>query len=422
MCFCCCGCCCNSQSSKCIETSILLLSIINFISPLFLLIFVKLSHINLTTKILLIITIVFTLLNLISIIIIYICRKKSLINTTKNSFSLCLSRIGLILCILSFILSIIIEAFIKINLTELDYPCSDFVYGISNITKNENGEIIWFRNLASEDFSQEEKEFCETVHNKKYYAKICSTIEYIITYISTSFIEIFTIILTFLWHNDSRRIMARVDGALGNRKFFAGRGSLNAANIYRNQIIQNEEINKQRAEIEHKRRSVVSNLHLAKKKKNAIGYIRNKNFNSVDEEAGSSSSKKMYIHKRNRNMINNDNSSEKSIKYFSSTKLRKVKKKKIKKPCVKKSSDNVVIKNLRKSAKYENHNKNENNENNSINKNENEFKKEDNINIINSPRKRKIFENDDITGGSYENNKNKNKKEENIIKLNVIEN
>ena len=441
MCFCCCGCCCNSQSSKCIEISILLVSIINLLSPTLILVFIKLNHISLATKIFLIIVIVFCFLNLISIIVILVWRSKAVINTTKNSAGLCFTRVGLVLCILSFLVSIILEAIIKSNLTQLDYPCNDFVYGISNITSGEEGDIIWFRYLSNEGFTEKEKEFCQSVKDNDYYSNICSNIEYIITYISTSFIQLCTIILSFLWYNDGRRVSAKVDGALGNRTTFGGRGSVygGAPNMYNGGQFgqqyggigvysQGNGISPQLVGING---NLVMNMNFGRRRNTVINYARcNRNaaFNSVNEDVVnvSDNSKNISDHKKISSR-NNDNISERSkgsIENFSSTKLRRVKKKKKRKSRVKISSNNVVFKEITRNKKHKKSDRIENIENISEGKNENESKEKKISNKINSPVKEEIAENEvntDIDKNSESNKSKNNKNENNIKKLYINE-
>ena len=429
---CCCSRCCNSQTSKCIETSILLLSIINFIGAMLILICVKLSHITFTTKIFLIIIIVFTIFNLLSIIFIYLWRNKELINTSKNSPGLCFTRIGLVLCILLFFLSIYTEVSLKNNLTDLDYPCLNYVYGI-NMTSDENGDIIWVRNLANEGFTEKEKEFCELNQDPYYYADICSYREYAITYISPSMIEILTIVLCFFWHNDGKRIKARVDGALGNRTSFGGRGSIYAGNIYgANHFRQQygmavfDQNNILRSPYVDIRGNIVMNMNFGRKRNSVVNYMRsgrNSVFNNVNDNINANEN--ICGNKKDISR-NNDNSSERSknsIGNYSSTRLRVVKKKKRRKSKIKTNRNNIVVQDLNRNINNKNNNKNENIENIPENKNENENKEEQTKNKNNVPVKEGIKENEEvITGGNNEKNKDKNiKDEKNTIKLNVIE-
>ena len=201
ICFCCCNCC-NSYTSKCVEISILTLSSITFICSVSKIIIIKFSHLNMPCLILLIISILFSLIMILLSIFITIFRKKGIINSNKNSMSICFVYIGLFMSLIIFITSIVSESLIQAHFNEINHPCKNYSYDTP--IKDNNG--IYFRILSTDEFCKNKE--------KNYNAKICSDYEYTLSYLTASFIEFSCIILSFLWFNDSKRIKGRIDGAM----------------------------------------------------------------------------------------------------------------------------------------------------------------------------------------------------------------
>ena len=208
MCICCCFCnFCNSYSSKCVEYCILLLSSITFICSILGFVCIKWPHLTTACSILLILLIAFTTCLELSSITIIIFRHKGSINKDKNSFSTYLALVCLILTIVIFIISLISESLIQTHFKDIDYPCKD----IKNI-KDPN--VIIFRSLSLEILTEEQKiQFCQN-KNLDYNAKICSNLEYTMSYLTSSIIEFCSLILIFFWYNDFRRIREKISGEL----------------------------------------------------------------------------------------------------------------------------------------------------------------------------------------------------------------
>ena len=246
MCICCCfGFCCDSYSSKCIESFILILSLLNTVSSIIPFGLVKLSHLTLTTKVFLIILCVSTLINLLSISLILLWRNKKIINKNKNSTACCLTKIGILFCALSFIISVSVENLMKSNLNKLNYPCSSYIYGLNDL--NDDNVLILSDNNSNDDFTEEEKKLCEKVQDNAYNSKICSDTEYIINYLSPSIIQLCTFLLWIFWYYDFRRISNKVDGAfdrkteeiLKRQQIFGAQYDPNGIYIYGQQDIIN---------------------------------------------------------------------------------------------------------------------------------------------------------------------------------------
>ena len=208
MCICCCFCnCCNSYSSKCVEFCILTLSSATFICSILGFVFIKWSHLTIASSILLIILIALSTFMEISSICIIIFRYKGTIHQKTNSLSSYFALFSLIFSIIILLLSLVAESLVQTNFKDLDYPCKD-------ISLKNDQNVILFRFLSLEFLSDEEKlQFCKS-KNINYNAKICSNLEYTMSYLTASIIEFCSLILSFFWYNDYRRIKEKVDGEL----------------------------------------------------------------------------------------------------------------------------------------------------------------------------------------------------------------
>ena len=208
MCICCCCCCncCNSFSSKCIELSIFVLSSLTFIFSILEISIIKWNHLTSTTFTLLIILVIFSSIMTLSSLTILFYRFKKIINKKRNSMARCLARIGLFISIVLFFMSVIVESMIQSKFNDIDHPCKNYNRQI------QNDDVIYFRNIRILT-NDKNIELCKD-KSSDYDAKLCSNLEYTISYVSATIIEFCTLILIFLCFNDLRRIKEKVDGAL----------------------------------------------------------------------------------------------------------------------------------------------------------------------------------------------------------------
>ena len=184
MCICCCFCnCCNSYSSKCVEFCILVLSSITFLCSFVCSLCINYSHLTTTCFVLLVIQIFFSAFMTTSVLCIVIFRFKGSVNKNKNSISCYFAVISLALSILIFLISLVAESLIQTHFKYIDYPCKD-----KPIQSDQN--TIVFRFLSLEVITDEQRnEFCKD-KTYDYYASICTKLEYTMSYLTSSIIEI----------------------------------------------------------------------------------------------------------------------------------------------------------------------------------------------------------------------------------------
>lgn len=298
MCICCCCCnLCNSFSSRCIEISILVLSLCTLIVSLLEIIIIKWNHLDTSTFILLMILVLFSAIITFNSSLILIYRLQRVINKKRNSISLCFARIGFLLTIPTFVISIIAESMIQTNFKNINYPCKN----MNNNNNNEDYDYGNTRMLSDNTYN----DFCKD-KNSNYNLKICSDLEYSISYISCTVTELCTLILIFLWFNDLRRIKEKVEGILpiydttyinqDNYNFGINEPQANGIDSANRNINQNNSGQSQVVLIRNNksRLSQPINISFKNSNQNYISYLRQEIKNgieSIDEEDDTSENK-----------------------------------------------------------------------------------------------------------------------------------
>ena len=213
MCFILCCCCnwCNTYSSKCIELTILILSITSLVSSIIGFVSIKKDHIGIEAYICIIIVILFSAILIISIILILVWRFKQTINNKRNFASSAFSKIGIISTIFCLLFTGIWESMSISKFTSLNYPCQS-VERSDISTENKLNLLIRRYRRVLITYEENKEEFCLEFPN--YHANVVSTIEYIYLFVSATILELILLILLYLWYNDFRRIKYLVDGPL----------------------------------------------------------------------------------------------------------------------------------------------------------------------------------------------------------------
>ena len=211
---CCCCNWCNPYSSKCVEISILILSITSFLASMIGLFFVNKKHISTEAYACLLIVILFSVLLIISIILILIWRLKSQINNKRNFAGAAFSKIGLISTIFCLLFTAIWESLSISNFYDLNNPCQSVERTDIKIDNNTNllNLLIRRNRRVLLTYEENKEEFC--LENPKYKINVVSTSEYIYLWVSASALELILLVLLYFWYNDFRRIKYLVDGQL----------------------------------------------------------------------------------------------------------------------------------------------------------------------------------------------------------------
>ena len=216
MCFILCCCCnfCNPYSSKCIEITILILSISTLGSSLIGLICVNKEHSSKEGFCCLLVVISFSIILIVSIILILIWRFKTIINNTRNFAGSAFSTIGLVTSIFCILFTGIWESLTISKFYSLNHPCLSVERtDIKNNNQTNLLNLLLRRNRRYLlTFEENKEEFC--LENPHYNIDVVSTMEYLYLLISASIIELILLVLLYFWYNDFRRIKYLVDGPL----------------------------------------------------------------------------------------------------------------------------------------------------------------------------------------------------------------
>ena len=216
MCFILCCCCnlCNNYSSKCIEISILILSIASLGSSLIGLLLINKEHASKIGYACLLIVISFTIILIISITLILVWRFRATINTTRNFAASAFSKLGLVTNIFCLLFVGIWESMSISYFYNLNYPCQSIkrTETINGYNRTNAILLLLRRNRNLITFEDNKEEFCS--ENPEYEIDEVSNLEYIFLLVSASAIEIILLVLLYFWYNDFRRIKFLVDGKL----------------------------------------------------------------------------------------------------------------------------------------------------------------------------------------------------------------
>lgn len=134
-------------------------------------------------------------INILFIIIIQIWRNNNTLFEKHYKAGVVFTYLGITFAILSFFLSVFVESFAAEKLYRLDHPCWNYNY-------EKKARILAEQKEKKEDLNS----LCQPPNNKFFYRKKSSNTDYILSYLSPSIIEIFSLIGVFLWFNNSRRI------------------------------------------------------------------------------------------------------------------------------------------------------------------------------------------------------------------------
>lgn len=271
---------CNSLSSKCVEITILFLSVSSLIPSLISLFCVKIEHTSKIAFACLVVVFSLSIILIIIIIIILIWRYKSIINTTRNSLGSIFSVIGLIITIFCILFIGIWESLSVTKFTELNYPCQ-------NLERNEFNSENKERYLLN--YEENKEEFC--LEYPDYNSNVVSNLEYICLLVCASTLELILLVLLYFWYSDFRRIKFLVDGQLIDSNTKENKMKYN---LKKNNYVNNFNIYGQTDYVAHydifgkpifnfkKRKNKSTPINIYSNKR-SINVIRNKNVDDEDK-------------------------------------------------------------------------------------------------------------------------------------------
>ena len=213
--YCCCCCCFNNLTSKSLEIVELVFQSISFFFFFFFFVIIKLSKIFFANILLFLLMLLITLLIIVFTSFIRYWRANNLIKTTKKLRGICFASTCLGLIITCFIICVIEEFVISYGFYNADYPCSGSKYLDNNINYNN----YYYKNKLNNTTSNRNNrklfnnEDCYQL-GSSYYANAIKSAEYLISYITFTYLEFSFILGVYIWYILRRRIIQELDGPM----------------------------------------------------------------------------------------------------------------------------------------------------------------------------------------------------------------
>ena len=184
--------CFNSSQSKTLEIVLIVMNSISFILLLLSLIMIKWNEISKANLAIFIIMLLINIIYLIFPIFLRYWRARNLIKEAKRSMANALAIAGLTLTIIQFILCIIEEILLTYGFNEANYPC------------HKNDKHYYYRRISTEVN-------CAYL-SSDYNAEVITVTQFMIAYITFSYLEIALILGNIIWYILRRRIQQQLDG------------------------------------------------------------------------------------------------------------------------------------------------------------------------------------------------------------------
>lgn len=202
--FCCWCCCCfNNLQSKTLEILAIVFQAISFIFLSCTLAIIKWSKIPVANLLLFILMFIINILIIIFTSFIRCWREKNLIKNAKKIIGQRLASTCFGLIIFCFILCVIEEFVISFGFSNVDYPCRNVNY--NNPEKSSNYNYYYRKRNLGNDVD------CNQV-GPEYDANVITDVEYYISYITFTYLELSFILGVWIWHVLRRRIIQGLDG------------------------------------------------------------------------------------------------------------------------------------------------------------------------------------------------------------------
>ena len=213
--YCCCCCCFNNFTSKSLEIIVLVLQSISLFLLFLSLVIIKWSKISVANILMFLLMLLITLLIIVFTSFIRYWRANNLIKTTKKARGICFASTCFGLVITCFIICVIEEFVISYGFYNADYPCSK--YDDNNINSNSYYYKKKLNNTISIQNNRKlfNKEDCYLL-GSYYNANVINGSEYLISYITFTYLEFSFILGVWIWYILRRRIIQELDGPMIN--------------------------------------------------------------------------------------------------------------------------------------------------------------------------------------------------------------
>ena len=181
MCCCCCCCLgCTRDVSAAMQIGIIVLNSFSFVLILLCLIFISWDELNTASLVLFIIMLIITVIYLILSILVRYWDSNGLTKTDKKNITLGLCIFAVALCVIHFIVCIISETVVTKAFIKANFPCLDI-------------DINTVKNIDNMDIDDCVK------WGKDYKSGVISALEYVLAYLTFSYLEVALIAKGVLW-------------------------------------------------------------------------------------------------------------------------------------------------------------------------------------------------------------------------------
>lgn len=211
--YCCLCCCFNNLTSKSLEIVELVFQSISLFLLFLSLIIIKWSKISVANILLFLLMLLITLLIIVFTSFIRYWRANNLIKTTKKLRGICFASTCFGLIITCFIICTIEVFVISYGFYNADYPCSKYLdnYKYSNSYYNKKELNNTTRTQNNRKLFN--KEDCYQLESN-YYANAISRAEYLIAYLTFTYLEFSFILGVWIWYILRKRIVQELDGPM----------------------------------------------------------------------------------------------------------------------------------------------------------------------------------------------------------------
>ena len=216
-------CCCNKKNTECLENTLIVFTSIEIFFLLLGLILIDWKIAEALSLIINILILLLLVACLTFLILFKIFREYETIYSKYRKICYVLGYLGMSFSILCFIFSIISESLISEKIYKYDHPCLYRISEFSNNETNSNNDNSGDTSLVLDITYNETtiKKICEKINKIDdifWYNKRSEPKDIYMSYICSTIIEIFSLIGSFFWYNDTRRIKYCIKNKMNDGK------------------------------------------------------------------------------------------------------------------------------------------------------------------------------------------------------------